>query len=217
MCNRYSAARKEEIRQMVRELIGVEIGDDWNLAYNIPPKARVPVAIQGAARLMQWGLESPMGLLFQARAETITTKPTWKESAAHRRCVFLADGFFDWETVGRTKRGHYFSLANGRPFAIAGVWMAATEAESERCVMVTNAANDLVAPFNDRMPSILSRDTVRRWLDPAPLTSDEIGRLCQPYDPGMMQQWASPVAANSSRYQDPAAIQPLQREPDLFG
>jgi putative SOS response-associated peptidase YedK len=220
MCNRYSAARKEQIRQLAFEITGGEISEDWRVSYNIPVRSLVPVVVKATerpARLLQWGTESKMGFLFNARGETLAEKPTWREAVARRRCLLLADGFFEFETVGRTKVGHYFSVPACAVFCIAGLWLPATPDQPDRCVMVTNAPNPLVAPLHDRMPTILDSAEAREWLGDEPLPAETMARLTQPYPAAQMAEWRSPPEMNSHAFQEPAAIEPWRPEPDLFG
>jgi putative SOS response-associated peptidase YedK len=221
MCNRLSGFQQAAIRALAGSIIDHgELIEDWSPTVNIPVKSQVPVVVNVAAkpgRLMQWGTAVPPKLVFNARSETITAKPLWRDAAAHRRCLMLADGFFEFETLGRRKLGHYFSLPGGAAFAIAGIWLPATSDQPDRCVMVTNAPNELIAPFHDRMPTILTVPDAKEWLGAGPLPPDAISRLCQMYPADQMCHWPSPAAMNSASYQDPAALRPAVREPDLFG
>jgi len=209
-----------QIKQFALDISGSELTEDWRLTYNMPVRSPVPMVLKSPtrpARLMQWGTESKMGFLFNARSETMAEKPMWKEATTRRRCLLLADGFFEFETVGRTKVAHYFSVPDRPVFCIAGIWLPAAADQPDRCVMVTNEPNPLVARFHDRMPTILSPEAAREWLGDEPLPAEALARLCQPYPAGQMTEWRSPPEVNSHTFQDPSAILPWKPEPDLFG
>ncbi|MEO6992132.1 MAG: SOS response-associated peptidase [Lacunisphaera sp.] len=225
MCNRFSASQWEAIRIYGKEIIPVLLRTkddwaDWLPKYNIPPTSRVPVIVNdqdAPRRLMSWGTQTNKGMVMNARSETLLEKSLWQQAALVRRCVMLADGFFEWETIGRRKLGHYLSLKDRRPFAMAGVWFPVSDDQPERVVMVTNEPNALVAPFHDRMPTILSLAAAREWLEIETIQQDDIVRLCRPYPVEEMNEWRSPPEMNSLAFQSPEALQPWKPEPDLFG
>lgn len=221
MCNRYSAARREQIRQLAAEFFPyVEQPEDWHPSVNIPPTSRVPVVIAGTERpfrLMQWSTKEPQGLLMNARAETLAGRTLWKEAVAHRRCLMLANGFWEFETIGRHKQGHYFSLPTRPVFPIAAIWLPANGKQPDRCVMVTNEPNDLVRPFHDRMPTLLTIPAAKEWISDLPVPQERINQLCGPYPVTEMAQWRSTPEMNRNSYQDLAALDPWVPEPDLFG
>jgi putative SOS response-associated peptidase YedK len=221
MCNRYTAAQREAIRLYGKEILPtLLLEEDWNPIYNIPPTSRVPVIVNDTdrpGRLLSWGTQTTHGLVMNARSETLHEKPLWKDASENRRCVMLADGFFEWETIGKKKLGHYLSLHARRPFAIAGVWFTANDDQPERVVMVTCEPNSLVQPFHDRMPAVLTTDAAKEWLGLKALAPEAIARLCQPYPVKLMNHWRSPPEMNSVTFQDGKAIEPWVPEPDLFG
>jgi putative SOS response-associated peptidase YedK len=220
MCNRYSASRKDEIRQLALDIAGAQLTQEWRLEYNLPIKAAVPVVLRTPsplARVMQWGTMTRVGFLFNASADTITDEPMWQEAAAYRRCLLLADGFFEFENVGRSRVGHYFSLPNRAVFLIAGLWLPAVDNQPDRCVMVTSDPNGLVERYHDRMPSILTNENASTWLGARPIGREEINRLCQPYPVEEMISWRSPPEMNRAEFQDPSSIQPWHPEGQLSG
>ena len=219
MCNRYSAQRKEQIRLMVLKQFGLTLAEDWEPSVNIPPTSRVPVVWHdGHARtgLLRWGTQTPMGLVMNARAETLLEKPLWKPAVANRRCILLADGFFEFEDRGRRKQAHYFTVRGKEVFGIAGIWLPANDSQPDRCVMVTTTPNPLVEPYHNRMPSILDDIPAKDWLGSEPLPPGRIRELCRPFSEDRMDCWLAPPEVNSASYQGPAAILPYQPQPELF-
>ena len=147
--------------------------------WNITPTSPV-LTIRGngharAAGMMRWGLTPSRSrnsgpaprLLFNARAETIDRRPIFRNAFAERRCLAPANGFYEWRAGReRTKTPQWVSRQDGHPVAFAGIWYAAQPHEEYpgACVIVTTAANSLVAPIHDRMPVILPPERFDAWL-----------------------------------------------------
>ena len=147
--------------------------------WNIPPTSLVlTVLSDGATRvagMMRWGLTPSRGrngrsvprLLFNARAETVDQRQIFRNAFATRRCLVPANGFYEWRGgTGRTKTPHWVSHRDGDPIAFAGIWYAAQSQDEGQaiCVIITTAANTLVAPIHERMPVILPPEQFDRWL-----------------------------------------------------
>ncbi len=147
--------------------------------WNIPPTSPVLTVLgDGDARsagMMRWGLtpsrsrnsRSAPRLLFNARAETVDQRPIFRNAFAARRCLVPANGFYEWQAeTGRTKTPQWVSHRDGDPIAFAGIWYAAQSQDEGQgiCVIITTAANALVAPIHERMPVILPPEQFDRWL-----------------------------------------------------
>ena len=143
--------------------------------YNIPPTADVPVVRQNDGvrqlKLMRWGLlpswtKDPMAMppLFNARADTVATKPSFRSAYKKRRCIVPASGFYEWRKEGKERWPLYFQRTDERPLAFVGLWEAWGDVES--CTIITTEANELMAPIHNRMPVILARNDYDVWLDP---------------------------------------------------
>ncbi|MFD0937640.1 SOS response-associated peptidase, partial [Methylobacterium trifolii] len=151
--------------------------------YNVAPTQPVPVVIaeggQRHFRLVRWGfwpgwLKDPatFPLVFNARVETVREKPTFRGALRHRRCVFLADGFYEWRREGRGRQAvrtpFMIRRADGAPMALAGLWepwLGADGSEIDTAAIVTTGANGTLSAVHDRMPAILSPEQVAPWLD----------------------------------------------------
>lgn len=139
---------------------------------------------------MRWGLipswaRDPAigGRMINARSETAADKPAFRSALRRRRCLVPADGFYEWQPVGRVKQPYHIHAAGGGPLAIAGLWERWTAPDGgdiETCALLTTAANDAVAALHDRMPVILSPDDFSRWLDPAVTDPAVIADLLRP-------------------------------------
>lgn len=144
--------------------------------YNIAPSQEVltilPDGERREVRSIRWGLipwwsKEAKGFI-NARVETIDTKPSFKESFERRRCLILADGFYEWERFGKISQPYYFQMKDQGVFAFAGVWDRWQQQDGEivmSCAIITTVANELLAEIHTRMPVILESDVHDRWLD----------------------------------------------------
>jgi putative SOS response-associated peptidase YedK len=116
-----------------------------------------------------WAKDPAIGnRMINARAETVAEKPSFRAAYRHRRCLVLADGFYEWKKEGAGKVPYFISLANGEPFAFAGLWETWQSKETEEVIqstaLITTAANEFMSSVHHRMPVILQPDTADRWL-----------------------------------------------------
>lgn len=174
MCGRFvSKAKREEIEKEFK----VKIGED-NLSaprYNIAPTQMI-AAVSGIENerefsLFKWGLvprwakdESIGNKLINARAETLTEKPSFREAFRSRRCIIPASGFYEWMRAAKgAKQPFYFYLKEKEVFGFAGLWEEWLDKETgeavETCTIITTEANDVLKPVHDRMPVILQSDS----------------------------------------------------------
>jgi putative SOS response-associated peptidase YedK len=199
--------------------------------YNIAPTQPVAVIRQrGSARelsLMRWGLipswakDPAIGSrMINARAETVATKPSFRAAFKRRRCLIPADGFYEWQKRdGRTKQPFYIGLKDEQPFAFAGLWeswTAADGSEIESCTVITTAANDLLRELHDRMPVILDEDDYPRWLDPKPVSADNLQSLLHPFPSERMRFYPVNTVVNSPQNEVPQCIQRAGTQGTLF-
>ena len=106
--------------------------------------------------------------MINARAETVAERPSFRTALKQRRCLILADGFYEWQRIGNGKRPMRIVMQSREPFAFAGLWDSWRSPEGEivrPCAIITTAANDLLRPIHDRMPVILTKETESFWLD----------------------------------------------------
>jgi|SRR5262245_36926748 len=140
-----------------------------------------------------------------ARSETLAEKPAFRTAFARRRCLLIADGYYEWKTVGKKKEPLLFRLKSGQPFAFAGLWerwrgSAGTPAEApplESCTIVTTSANSLSAEIHDRMPVILDPADYDLWLDPAS-DKERLLTLLAPYPAEEMQVEPATIDKNAA-------------------
>jgi putative SOS response-associated peptidase YedK len=176
--------------------------------------AAVRVARGGEGRefvRLNWGLipswAKDAGIankLINARSETLTEKPSFREAFKRRPCLVVADGFFEWDKKGRTKRPYYFQLKDGRPFAFAGLWerWAGQGGENvETCTIITTAPNELLARVHDRMPVVLAPEEYDAWLDVDARNADTRKELLRPFPSSEMIAYPVSPQVNSPQSQ----------------
>lgn len=148
--------------------------------YNIAPTQAVAAIRENKEQqrelvMLRWGLvpfwakdPSIGNRMINARAETVAEKPSYRAAFKHRRCIVLADGFYEWHREGDLKTPYFISLASGEPFALAGLWEDWQDKNSgeslQTTTLITIAANDFMQPLHHRMPVILQPETAAEWL-----------------------------------------------------
>lgn len=193
--------------------------------YNIAPSQHILTAVgDGSQRrpvLMRWGLipswSKDMSLaarMINARQETLTERPSFRNLVNRRRCLILADGFYEWKNVDGGKAPMYITLADGAAFAMAGLWDTwknpATEEIVTSCTIVTQPACPALAEIHDRMPLILSRDDEEVWVSLAPLSAGDLAAIAG-RAPQEFSYYPVSKLVNSPRYDGPECI---LRQPD---
>jgi len=192
--------------------------------FNIAPTQMVPVVRQDPAgkrqlSLFRWGLvpswarDPAIGnSLINARAETVAEKPAFRTALRKRRCLVVADGFYEWQGKGRGKVPHFFRMRDEQPFAFAGLWEhweAGEHSVLETCTLLTTTANTLVAAVHDRMPVILAPEHYGRWLDTQQQAPEALADLLRPYSAEAMIASAVSPHVNSPAHEDPQCIVPV--------
>lgn len=228
MCGRFTLATTtaDELRQRWPLGESVEIRQRFNVA---PGDQVVTVGVREGVptgRLLRWGLVPPWARdpsigyrMINARAETVAEKPAFRTSFARRRCLILADGFYEWQREGRAKQPFHITRADGRPFAFAGLWTGwrdpAIEDDDEAwlrtCTIVTTEANDKIHGIHPRMPVMLEPDEERIWLDPE-RPQDELLRLLHPLPVDETRFRAVSRAVNNARYDGPECLADAEPE-----
>ena len=192
--------------------------------YNIAPTQLVPAILtlpeQGEKQLqmLRWGLipswakDLNIGAkLINARAETVGEKPSFKAAFKRRRCLIIADGFYEWQRQEGKKQPYYFRLQNGQTFAFAGLWEHWRSPDGQiinSCTILTTEANDLLRPIHNRMPVILDNENYNTWLD-TEIQQTEISRLLHPYRADLMTSYAVSTKVNNPQNNTPECINSL--------
>ena len=178
MCGRFELHSAFEI---IAKLFGLSGGTfAAPTGYNISPGQDIAIIVNegGKNRLTtcRWGFVPPWGkeltdgyTMINARAETVTEKPSFHQAFSLHRCLIVADGFYEWKNEGGKKRPYYIHRRDGKPFGMAGLYNLWTSPEGAQVctgTIITTVANEVLAPIHDRMPVILSQEANGLWLDP---------------------------------------------------
>ena len=195
--------------------------------YNIAPTQPVAVVANGETRaleLFRWGLipswakDPAIGnRMINARAETLAEKPSFRTALKKRRCLILADGFYEWRHEGSASRKTpmYIQMKDGRPFAFAGLWEAwkspsDREAWIKTCTIITTTPNALVEKIHDRMPVILPPKAYDLWLSPGELPAEKTLPLLKPFAASQMKAVAVSPLVNSPKIDSPECVAPVK-------
>jgi putative SOS response-associated peptidase YedK len=155
-----------------------------------------------------------------ARGETAYKLPSYRSAFAKRRCLIVADGFFEWEKKGKEKVPHYFRLQGGPPFGFAGLWerWEGDGSPIESCTIITTDANSMVGSFHNRMPVILPADGYAAWLDSTtPLP--QLQSMLVPFPADQMETFVVSPVVNNARHDVPECVEPVEPaapSPSLF-
>jgi putative SOS response-associated peptidase YedK len=201
------------------------------LQFNVAPTQMVTavrIADGGQRELCQlkWGLvphwaDGPAigSRMINARAESVASKPAFRQAFKLRRCLVVADGFYEWQKNGRHKQPYYIRLTDDRPFGFAGVWerWSKTGAEIESCSIITTDANELMAGIHNRMPVIVPPEAYELWLSPDTQELELLQSLLRPFGASEMVAYPVSTHVNSPAVNEPACLQPKSAtEPTLF-
>ena len=237
MCGRYALAgpRPGEWSELRVRTRFPALGESVVLRqrFNVAPTdevACVTTSREGEPRgeLLRWGLvphwakDPGLGAkLINARAETVAEKPAFRDAFSRRRCLVVADGFYEWERRGpKARHPFHITRSDGAPFAFAGLW-ATWHGPEDRllrsCTIVTTAANDAVRPLHDRMPVILDAGAEAAWLDPA-TPAPVLHELLASLAPEQTALREVSRAVNDARHDEPDCLDPPgpEAEPTLF-
>lgn len=174
MCGRFALYSDPN---KIAEIFSASLKYDIELSYNIAPSLTIPALVSVNHERMivplRWGLipawykeGGKLALLNNAKGETIDIKPSFRTPFRQRRCLILADGFYEWDAKQKPKQPYYIQMKNHQPFAMAGIWdrWVSGEKSVESCCIITKAADEAVSPIHDRMPVILTPDKYDSWL-----------------------------------------------------
>lgn len=197
----------------------VRFAPRFNIAPSQPILA-IPNDNKLAADFFMWGL-IPMwakdptigSRLINARGETLAEKPSFRGSYRHKRCLILADGFYEWKSVGdkKTKTPYYIHMQNRQPFAMAGLWDSWESPDGsslKTCTIITTTPNELMETIHDRMPVILHPRDYAKWLDAAPQTPENLQPLIKPFNADVMSAYPVSTLVNKPANDMPELVVP---------
>jgi len=222
MCGRFTL--KTDPETLTQTFPGFIIPENLPPRYNIAPTqevAVVPNTGENKVEFFQWGLipswakDPAIGnRMINARAETLAEKPAFRNAYKRRRCLILADGFYEWrqEPESKLKTPMYIQLQSGEPFAFAGLWESWCPKEEDTsilsCTIITTEPNSLIENIHRRMPVILSHDAYEQWLDVNEQPPDALSELLMSYPAEGMRAYPVSRLVNHPKNDSPACILP---------
>lgn len=191
--------------------------------YNIAPTQPVVVVRQSSDQreltFLQWGLipswakDHKIGSrLINARSETVAEKPSFRAAFKRRRCLILADGFYEWQKINGKKQPTFIHMADRNPFALAGLWETWQSPDGgilETCTILTTSPNELMEPIHNRMPVILEPEDYNTWLIPGDQPNTAL-HLLRPFPSEKMATYPVSTWVNSPAHDDAQCIAPLE-------
>jgi putative SOS response-associated peptidase YedK len=202
----------------------LDIREDWEPRFNIAPTQPVAViANRGDKRLdfFRWGLipswakDPTIGnRLINARAETLAEKASFRNAYRRRRCLVLADGFYEWRTEAnkKCKQPMYIRMKTSKPFGFAGLWEIWNSPDGSQvfsCAIITTEPNQLLSGIHNRMPVILEGEAYTQWLEPTEKSPQDLQELLKPYPSDELVAFPVSTLVNSPDNDTPGCIEPL--------
>jgi putative SOS response-associated peptidase YedK len=230
VCGRY--ARRSD-KQKIAELFAIHdpVIPDFGPSWNVAPQTFQPVVRLNRETgereivMMRWGLipywakDPSIGLrTINAKAETITTNPVFREAIKYRRCLVPADAFYEWQKLGaKNKQPFAIALKDNQPYAFAGLWERWKDGKAGvellTFTVITTNPNEVVQPLHDRMPVIVPAKDYDRWLQPGDPQRPPID-LLQPFDADKMTAWKVDKAVGNVKNDRPELIEPASTAPE---
>lgn len=226
MCGRFTLRSIDRLKARFTSPVWAEFSRLPALAprYNIAPTQEV-LTITGSQNdaelgLMVWGLipswsQEPVGFI-NARAETLESKSSFRESFEKRRCLVPADGFYEWRRDGKSKQPFYFQLDHETPFAFAAIWDEWRDFKADvgspsimSCAIITTRPNEILATIHDRMPVILPVEAYDIWLneDSRP---EELKEWLVPFPAEEMKSFPVSQRVNHAKVEDAELVEPVE-------
>lgn len=200
---------------------------DYQPRYNIAPSQQVAAILHraGATRpeclRLRWGLvphwadDPKVGYrLINARAETVATKSAFRESFRQRRCLVLADGYYEWQKREDGKQPYYICRRDHRPFAFVGLWDHWEKGEQpiDSCTIITTDAGDFTRPIHDRVPVILDARDYDVWIDPSIKDTEQLQGLLAACPDDVLTAYPISTRVNNPRFDRPECTEPIETD-----
>lgn len=225
MCGRF--VRKSTLTEIKDEFDIVEIQWAWEPSYNIAPGQEIAAVTGNDGNILvslRWGLipfwakDEQIGYkMINARSETVAEKRTFAQSLKKRRCLIVADGFYEWqkEEDKKVKIPMYITLKSKRPFGFAGLydtWKSKDGTVIRSCTIITTKPNELLEPIHNRMPVIIPTTDRPVWLDRSIEDPQQLLPLLKPYPSSDMIAYQISRQVNSPKNNSPEIIKPLSKQ-----
>ena len=215
MCGRFTSLLSPELLAVIRETFGVPVPESTEPRYNIAPTQMVRVLRNEGDHnrfdLMRWGLvpfwakdPSIGSQMINARYETVSEKPAFRQAIKYRRCIIPTSGFYEWQRTECLKQPYFVHMADSSPMYLAGIWEqwkhTGEEGFLETFSILTTAANELVAPIHDRMPVILQPDFLNLWLSHGMHDPEQLQDMFQAIPSDLIDAYKVPDLVNNARF-----------------
>ena len=226
MCGRFQQQRPTS--ELARIFDAEDLAEDPGQRFNVAPTSDASVVVQRQAQRAvvryRWGLIPPWaddlriaGRTFNARAETITTSPMFRDAFRKRRCLVPVDGFYEWRRSGKDRTPFTIFDPGGLPLALAGLWTGRQDPETGEWMrtftIITTRPNEFMARIHDRMPVVIPTGAWAMWLDPAAADQSELLALLEPRDDLPLDAYAVQPLVNSVRNDGPDLLLPATPPP----
>lgn len=222
MCGRFTQTASPETIAQQFHLASTPL---FKPRYNIAPSQQIATirftsdATTRECVMLRWGLipswakDNRIGnQCINAKGETVAEKPAFRSSFAKRRCLVIADGFYEWQQRGTHKQPMWIGLKDRQPFAFAGLWARWEPSEAppvESCTIITTEPNELLAPIHNRMPVILDSAVYDQWLDPSFKNTEYLKSLLHPFPTEQMQAYPVSTVVNRPGHDVPECLEPV--------
>ncbi len=225
MCGRFTLTNPDP--NVIAKTFALDaVPAELSARFNAAPTQSIATVIHDAEgqnhlALMHWGLIpswskdlSGASKMINARAETVATKPAFRVALSKRRCLVIADGFYEWRTEAEgPKTPMYIKLSDGQPFGFAGLWERWTDPANGEvitsCTIITTAPNSLMQSIHNRMPVILPREAYGEWLDYSQTDASKVTPLLLPYPAEQMIAYPVSRRVNNVRDDLPELVRPV--------
>ncbi len=223
---RADAVPHQFIRTALASAFGLESVPDLPPRYNIAAPQDVAavrldqesdrreLVLLHSGLIPSWAKDAKIGnRLINARAETVAEMPSFRSAFAKRRCLIVADGFYEWQKIDGKKQPYYIHRPDDEPFPFAGLWeyWNGGGEEIQSCTIITTVANDLMEPIHDRMPVILAERDWPVWLDAEFKDKESLKGLLQPCDPDLLMAYPISTLVNNPRNDVPRCIERIEQ------
>ena len=228
MCGRFTQERPTS--DLAEIFAAEDLADAPGARFNVAPTDEAAVVVEReerrAIKAYRWGLiphwaDSPKigNRMFNARAETLTTSPAFRDAFRRRRCLVPVDSFFEWRREGTVRQPFRIVRTDSRPLALAGLWSGWRDPETDEVrrtfTIITTTPNDLMRPIHNRMPVVLAEEAWDLWLDTGLADPGELQGLLVPAADADLEAYPVSRAVNNVRNDGPSLIERLTDPDDL--
>lgn len=225
MCGRFALYADYKVILERFDIDQASFGEaEYEHSYNIAPSQQVAAVVSDGNKnrlgKLKWGLIPPWAKdakigykMINARSETAAEKPSYRNAFKKKRCLVVADSFYEWRKEETGKTPMLIKMKSGEPFAFAALWESWESPEGDTvhsCSILTTKPNEIMASIHDRMPVILSKEAEKIWLDPSVQDFELLKSLLKPYDDGELEAYEVSDEVNSPKNNNPDMIEKIR-------